>query len=75
MKEYELIREIFNECSRNQMRDVFISEIETDDIDKVVKEYTVGTVVTCEKTVVNDVTTVYDTVVDGIKQRLTFTEI
>lgn len=28
---YELVREIQNECSRNQMRDVFFDEIETDD--------------------------------------------
>lgn len=31
MKEYEMIREIENECERNQFRDVFIEEIETDD--------------------------------------------
>ena len=31
MKEYELIWEIFNKCPRNQMRDVFFQEIETDD--------------------------------------------
>ena len=29
MAKYELIREIENNCSRNQMRDVFFSEIET----------------------------------------------
>ncbi len=28
---YELIREIFNQCSGNQMRDVFASSVETDD--------------------------------------------
>ncbi len=27
MKEYEMVREIFNECANNQMRDVFIEEI------------------------------------------------
>ena len=31
MKEYELVREIENECGNNQMRDVFFEEIETDD--------------------------------------------
>ena len=75
MKEYELIREIFNECSRNQMRDVFISEVETDDIEKIVREYSVGSEITCEKTVLNEVSVKYDLVVDGIRQRLTFTEI
>ena len=28
---YEVVREIENQCSRNQMRDVFFDEIETDD--------------------------------------------
>ena len=28
---YEVVREIENSCSRNQMRDVFFDEIETDD--------------------------------------------
>lgn len=31
MAEYELIREIPNLCRNNQMRDVFYSEVETDD--------------------------------------------
>ena len=31
MKEYELIWEIFNKCPRNQMRDVFVEELELDD--------------------------------------------
>ena len=28
---WEVVREIENECARNQMRDVFFEEIETDD--------------------------------------------
>ena len=28
---YEVVREIQNACARNQMRDVFFQEIETDD--------------------------------------------
>lgn len=28
---YEVVREIENNCARNQMRDVFFDEIETDD--------------------------------------------
>ena len=31
MTEYELVREIQNSCSGNQMRDVFFDEINTDD--------------------------------------------
>lgn len=28
MREYEVVHEILNECERNQMRDIFIEEIE-----------------------------------------------
>ena len=28
MKEYEVIWEIFNKCPRNQMRDVFVDEVD-----------------------------------------------
>lgn len=31
MKRYEVVREIANSCQRNQMRDVFFFEAETDD--------------------------------------------
>lgn len=69
---YEMIREIFNLCSGNQMRDVFVSEIETDDLDGYVKRYLVGTEISCEKSVNEDGGIVYDIVTDNLKQRLTF---
>ena len=31
MASYEMVREIQNSCSNNQMRDVFFDEVETDD--------------------------------------------
>jgi len=31
MKEYELVREIENQCANNQMRDIFFEEVQTDD--------------------------------------------
>ena len=34
---YEVVREIENSCERNQMRDVFFEEIETDDPMQAVK--------------------------------------
>ena len=37
MKCYEAVWEIFNKCSNNQMRDVFIDEIETDDLDEFLR--------------------------------------
>lgn len=35
---YEVVREIQNECARNQMRDVFFDEIETEDPVQAVRE-------------------------------------
>jgi hypothetical protein len=69
---YEMIREIFNLCSGNQMRDVFVSEIETDDLDAYVKHYLVGKTVSCEKSTNENGGIVYDIVTDELKQRLTF---
>lgn len=37
MARYEVVREIANSCARNQMRDVFFSEIETDDPERYVR--------------------------------------
>lgn len=37
MAEYEVVREIQNSCSGNQMRDVFFDEIETDDPEAYVR--------------------------------------
>ena len=38
MKEYEVIWEIFNKCPRNQMRDVFVEELELENPEEYVKE-------------------------------------
>lgn len=35
---YEVVREIQNECARNQMRDVFFDEIETENPVEAVRE-------------------------------------
>ena len=40
--EYELVREIKNLCPNNQMRDVFITEVETDDPTEYVKTFLQG---------------------------------
>ena len=48
MAEYELVREIQNSCSGNQMRDVFFDEIETDDPIAWVKAQTNISEVTCD---------------------------
>ena len=71
---YELIREIFNNCSRNQMRDVFVSEVETDDPDAVVREYLIGSDITVDKHRAAGGALIYDVVIDGLRQRFSLTE-
>lgn len=74
MKEYEVVWEIFNLCSNNQMRDVFIEEIETTDPETYVKQKFAGKEVTYEKTVLENGTIVFDIMTSQIKQRMSFTE-
>ena len=75
MKEYETVWEIFNECANNQMRDVFIDEICTDDPEKFVLDKFKGKEVSDEKTVLEDGTIIFDITTSQIKQRCSFTEI
>ena len=70
---YELIREIFNKCSGNQMRDVFVSTVETDDTEAYLRSVLVGTDITIERTETRD-GVIYDVVTDGLPQRFSFTE-
>ena len=70
---YELIREIFNKCSGNQMRDVFVSSVETDDTEAYLRSQLVGTEITVEATETRD-GVIYDVVTDGLHQRYSFTE-
>ena len=71
---YEVIREIFNKCSGNQMRDVFVSTVETDDPESYVKNLLKGREVVIEKDVLRDGTIVFDVDIAGLKQRFSFTE-
>lgn len=75
MKCYETVWEIFNQCANNQMRDVFIEEVEIEDIDLFLQNKFKGKDVTFDKTVYPDGTVVYDIVASGLKQRYSFTEI
>ena len=75
MKEYELIWEIFNKCPRNQMRDVFVEELELEDPEEYIRNKFKGKEVTCEKSVLPDGSIVFDIMTSGIRQRYTFTEI
>ena len=75
MKENEVIWEIFNKCPNNQMRDVFVDEIEVEDPEEFIKEKFKGEDVSYEKTVLKDGTIIFDITTSQIKQRYSFTEI
>ena len=75
MRSYEMIRELYTGCSGGRTRDIEIKEIKTDDLDSVVKQYAIGEDVSCEKQKLNESTIKYVLMVDGLEQRLTFTEL
>ena len=70
---YELIREIFNKCSGNQMRDVFVSTVEIDDTEAYLRSVLVGKDISIERSETCD-GVIYDVVTDGLPQRFSFTE-
>ena len=61
--------------SNNQMRDIFIDEIEIEDTDQFVRDKFKGKDVTFDRTDLEDGTIIYDIVASGIRQRYSFTEI
>ena len=71
---YEMIREIFNRCSGNQMRDVFVQTVETDDPEQYLKDLLAGKDVKLEKTEFADGSIVFDADIAGLRQRFSFTE-
>ena len=73
--EYELVREIPNLCRNNQMRDIFFSEVETDDPESYVRAFLKDsqTDLSVEKNTDGSVT-IY-AVADGLTQKFTFTPI
>lgn len=75
MKEYEVVWEIFNQCSNNQMRDIFFEETTIADVEEYVKKKFAGKDVSYDKTVLENGTIVFDILASGMKQRISFTEI
>jgi hypothetical protein len=73
--QYEMIREIFNKCANNQMRDVFVEEIETDDPKKFVEEYLNGKADEIEESLLKNGDVIIDANVAGLRQRFSFTPI
>ena len=74
-QEYELVREIFNLCANNQMRDVFFEEIETEDTDAYVRDFFPDRQIEIEKSTTTDGGVRYDVNVSGLRQRFTFTPV
>ena len=70
--EYELVHEIKNHCPNNQMRDIFIEEVETDDPVSFVRSRLQGRI---DELTVNerpDGVTIY-AVCDGLRHEFSFT--
>ena len=69
---WEMIREIFNECANNQMRDVFVEDVVTDSPRSWLENYLAGKEVSIEETVCADGTIVFDVMIANLKQRFSF---
>ena len=70
---YELCREIFNNCSGNQMRDVSFEVIELDDVDGYMQKMYEGKPTECEKEILSDGTLIYHMNTAGLLERYSFT--
>jgi len=75
MKEYEIVHEIFNLCSGNQMRDVFVEERELEDPESYVRSRHADKEIVLEKSVLPDGTVIIDLDLSGGRQRYSFSEI
>ena len=71
---YEMVREIFNKCSQNQMRDVFIENVETDNPAEYIKNLLAGKEVNIEENTFSDGTIIFDVDIAGLRQRFSFTK-
>lgn len=70
---YELCREIFNNCSNNQMRDVSFDEVSIDDTDSYIKKLEPRALIKRDE--LSDGTIVYDTDTAGLRKRYSFTPV
>lgn len=75
MREYETVWEIYNLCSGNQMRDVFIEEIRCEDPEQYICNKFKDKDFSYEKAEMEDGTVIFDIMTTEIKQRYTFTPI
>ena len=76
MREYEVVHEIFNLCSGNQMRDVFIEEIEIPEgaFEEYIRSRHKEKDITLEREDLPDGNVRYTVLTAEIKQRYSFTK-
>lgn len=74
-KEYEVVHEIFNSCSNNQMRDVYIEELEIEDLETYIRTKHKDKELKVEREDLEDSTVIYHLNTSGMLQRYTFTEL
>ena len=75
MQEYEMVREIKNQCPNNQMRDIFFDEVRTDDPVGYVRSFLKGKAVDVSAECgAGGAVTVYANC-DGLIQKFVFTPI
>ena len=75
MTEYEVVREIKNQCPNNQMRDIFFEEVECDDPESYVRSVLRGREIQVSVEPGRDGQVTVHAVADGIVQRFVFTPI
>lgn len=75
MAEYEMVREILNQCPNNQMRDIFFDEVQTDDPEAYVRAFLCGKAVQVESEPGQGGAVTVHAVCDGLHQKFIFTPI
>ena len=75
MAEYEMVREIQNQCPNNQMRDIFFDEVETDDPEEYVRQFLKGQAQTVTSTCNADGRVTVFATCNGITEKFVFTPI
>ena len=77
LKEYEVVHEIFNLCSGNQMRDVFIEEIEIPEgaFEEFIRSRHKEKELFLEREDLSNGSVIYVVMTAEIKQRYSFTEL
>ena len=75
MAQYEMVREIPNLCRNNQMRDVFFSEIDTEDPEQYVRDFLKEEQKEISVERQSDGTVIIFAVAEGLTQKFTFTPI